>query len=555
MARNSFIILVALGIVTGVVFGADPALDLQVAAFFHDVSAQPEFRRFDWIIDVMRRVGPFVIAAAVAPAAVTLAMKLFWPQRPALISSRAALFLALSLALGPGLLVNGILKESWSRPRPGMVTEFGGGHTFRPWWDPRGSCQTNCSFVSGETSSAVWMTAPALLAPAPWRYAALGVAGLYAAAFAFIRMLAGGHFMSDVIFAAVFTGLVIWAVHGFLFRWRATRIDDRALDGRLNKLGGALTRVFTGAWSGRAARPDQAVEASAPRIMAIMDNIRGSLGALAGRPKYVSPPAGDAGAASFEPAWRRLGWQAALTVAAVAPLMVFLDIPLHRLAAGLPGWMVRGAFVVSNAGLSGWILVPTGVALVLLTLLSSPALDYMSRAVLAMVATRFGFVFVAVGLPGLVVTIVKRWIGRVRPSPAGPFAYEPFSWRPEYASFPSGHATTAFAALVAIGVLFPRLRPALWCYALAVAASRVMVSAHWPSDVIAGAVVGAFGAVLVREWFAVRRLGFHVGRDGAVRTMAAPSLQRIKRAAAGLLSLKVRNGVTAGADRRRSRSS
>jgi membrane-associated phospholipid phosphatase len=184
---------------------------------------------------------------------------MFWPKRPPLISSRAALFLIMSLALGPGLLVNAVLKESWARPRPGMVTEFGGDYVFKPWWDPRGMCDSNCSFVSGETSSAIWMTAPALLVPPPWRYAALGIAGVYAIAIAFMRMLVGGHFLSDVIFAAIFTGLVIWAVHGFLFRWSVTRMDDRAADSALEKLGGAVSRLFAGFAPSRDARPDKPV--------------------------------------------------------------------------------------------------------------------------------------------------------------------------------------------------------------------------------------------------------------------------------------------------------
>ncbi len=275
--------------------------------------------------------------------------------------------------------------------------------------------------------------------------------------------------------------------------------------------------------------------AAAARAAAILENIRGGLANLVRRPKYAPPPSRQ-GAAPFVPAWRRLRLQAVFAVAAVAIAMLFLDTPLHRVAAGLPEWVVDDAFVVTDFGLSGWILVPVGVPLVLMTLLSSSALDRMSRAVLAMVAVRLGFVFVAVGLPGLVSTIVKRWIGRVRPSDAGPFAYQPFSWRPEYASFPSGHSTTAFAALVAIGVIFPRLRPLLWIYALAIAASRVMVSAHYASDVIAGAAFGAFGAVLVHDWFAARRLGFCIGRDGAVHTMAGPSLGRIKRVAAKLIA-------------------
>jgi undecaprenyl-diphosphatase len=236
------------------------------------------------------------------------------------------------------------------------------------------------------------------------------------------------------------------------------------------------------------------------------------------------------------PAWRRLKVQAVLAVAAIALAMAFVDTPLHHIAAALPDWVVDDAFVVTDFGLSGWILIPVGVPLVLMALLASPALDTMSRAVCAMVAARLGFVFVAVGLPGLVVTIVKRWIGRVRPSDAGPFAYEPFSWRPDYASFPSGHTTTAFAALVAIGALYPRLRPMLWMYALAIGASRVMVSAHYPSDVIAGAAFGVLGALVVRDWFAVRRLGFRVGADGKVHAMAGPSLRRIKRVAARLIA-------------------
>jgi lipid A 4'-phosphatase len=259
VARTSLIMLVALGVLTGVVFAADPSLDMRVAFFFRDLWAQPEVRRFDRVIDTVRQIGPFVIVAVVAPAVVTVALKIFSPQRPAPTSTRAALFVVLTLALGPGLLVNGIFKEIWARPRPGMVIEFGGEHRFMPWWDPRGTCDSNCSFVSGETSSAVWMTAPAMLAPLSWRYAALGAAALYGLGFAFIRLLVGGHFLSDVIFAAIFMGLVIWAVHGFLFRWPATRMDENALNGRLEKLGRGAVRIFAAWMPSRGARPDKTI--------------------------------------------------------------------------------------------------------------------------------------------------------------------------------------------------------------------------------------------------------------------------------------------------------
>lgn len=257
MARTSFIVLASLGVLTGVIFAVDPSLDLQVALFFRGLAAQPGVRAFDQVIETVRQVGPLVIVAATVPAVAALVVKIFWPRRPTLISTGSALFLIVSLALGPGLLVNVVLKEGWARPRPGMVTEFGGDYRFMPWWDPRGACDSNCSFVSGETSSAVWMTAPAMLAPPPWRYVALAAAGFYGMAFAFIRMLAGGHFLSDVIFAAIFTGLVIWTVHGFLFRWRATRVEECALNAALEKLGRSVSRAFAAWVLSRGVRPDK----------------------------------------------------------------------------------------------------------------------------------------------------------------------------------------------------------------------------------------------------------------------------------------------------------
>jgi membrane-associated phospholipid phosphatase len=266
--------------------------------------------------------------------------------------------------------------------------------------------------------------------------------------------------------------------------------------------------------------------AVATRASAIRGNIRNAFAMLVRRPRAVP--------AAFGPTWRRLWIQGAIAAGAAALSMIFLDSRAFNFASGLPTWLVDIFFEITDFGLAGWILLPVGGLIIVIAILASPALDHMTRAVLAMVATRLGFVFIAVGLPGLLDTIVKRWIGRVRPSGRGPFAYEPFSWRPEFASFPSGHATTAFAALVAIGAIFPRARALLWAYALLIAASRIAVLAHYPSDVIAGAAVGAFGALWVRDWFAVRRLGFNVGSDGRVHAMPGPPWRRIKQVAGAL---------------------
>ena len=79
-------------------------------------------------------------------------------------------------------------------------------------------------------------------------------------------------------------------------------------------------------------------------------------------------------------------------------------------------------------------------------------------------------------MPGLFVTIVKRLIGRVRPSDRR--AVSPICrgrGGNEYASLPSGHSTTAFAAAVAIGALWPKARVPMWIYAAVIALSRVII--------------------------------------------------------------------------------
>ena len=184
---------------------------------------------------------------------------------------------------------------------------------------------------------------------------------------------------------------------------------------------------------------------------------------------------------------------------------------------------------ITDFGKSGWVLWPLGVLFLTLAALPS-ATTRISQAVMAAFMVRVGFVFLAVGAPGLFVTIVKRVIGRARPMVDGgphPFEFEPFSVA-AYASMPSGHATTAFSVLVALGTLWPRARTVLWIYALAIAASRIVVSAHYPSDVLAGAVVGTVGALMVRRWFALRRLSFSLAADGRVHAVSGAIGRRLR---------------------------
>ena len=108
-----------------------------------------------------------------------------------------------------------------------------------------------------------------------------------------------------------------------------------------------------------------------------------------------------------------------------------------------------------------------------------------------------------------------------------------FAGTEAYASFPSGHATTAFALAFAVSALWPQARLSMLVYALMICATRLVLLAHHPSDVVAGALIGVIGAMVVRYWFAARRLGFAIERDGAIVALPGPSLERLKRVARG----------------------
>jgi len=69
-----------------------------------------------------------------------------------------------------------------------------------------------------------------------------------------------------------------------------------------------------------------------------------------------------------------------------------------------------------------------------------------------------------------------------------------------------------------------------------IALSRVIIAAHYPSDVIAGACVGGFGALIIRNYFAARRLGFATAPDGTVYALPGPSLRRIASAFARIFT-------------------
>jgi len=238
MNRTGLVIALAVAAVVGVVLGIRPTLDLDLAALFFDPARGGFWRSFDPTYLRLRDASTWLAALIAAPAVLALVLKLVRPRRSLIIPGRAIVLMLVTLALAPGVVANLILKEHWGRPRPIDVAEFGGDEHFRPWWDPRGDCAKNCSFVAGEPSGAFWTLAPAAVVPPHWRALAYGGALVFGAAVGVLRMAAGAHFFSDVVFAGVFTFLVIWLTHGWLYRWPRTRIADQAVERALERLRG-----------------------------------------------------------------------------------------------------------------------------------------------------------------------------------------------------------------------------------------------------------------------------------------------------------------------------
>ena len=239
---------VALGVavVVGVIFGLYPQLDLDISTLFYDPNTHAwKADGVPWVAHA-RDAARWLIALIAAPAGFAAVGKLMLPRARMLIGGRAALFLLVSLALGPGVIANTILKDHWGRYRPYYLTEFGGtDQPFTAWWNPRGPCVGNCSFIAGEPSGAFWTLAPAALAPPQWRALAYGAALAFGAAIGLLRMAGGAHFFTDVAFAGVFMFLLAWTLHGLIYRWRPTRLTDKAVERVLAWPGEALLAVFT----------------------------------------------------------------------------------------------------------------------------------------------------------------------------------------------------------------------------------------------------------------------------------------------------------------------
>jgi len=230
MNRTGLFIALGAAALFTLIYALFPQLDLAAARLFYDPATKTFPASFNRTLEFLRQAAMVMAWLFAAPAIVAFFVKLIWPHRPLLISGRKMVFILFTIAMSAGILTNAIFKQNWGRPRPAATADFNGRWEFKPWWDSSGACPRNCSFFSGEAATAFWTYAPASLAPATIRPVAYVAATAFGTATGLLRMMFGGHYLSDVIVAGIVAFLVIWLTHGLLFRWGATRFSDENID-------------------------------------------------------------------------------------------------------------------------------------------------------------------------------------------------------------------------------------------------------------------------------------------------------------------------------------
>jgi lipid A 4'-phosphatase len=209
------LVLACLGVTVTLLFAVTP-LDIEAARIFYstDVSDQwPLAAKLPW--SVLYRLAPWITASLVLIGLAGLiaglaCRRVAWRWQ--------AVFVLLSVLLGPGLIINGIFKDHWERPRPRDIVEFGGPmpYVIAPM---RG--QGGASFPCGHCSVGflyglgwwIWRGRRPY-----WARASLAAGLLAGAALGLGRMAAGGHFLSDVVWSALLALGLAHALYYYVLR-------------------------------------------------------------------------------------------------------------------------------------------------------------------------------------------------------------------------------------------------------------------------------------------------------------------------------------------------
>ncbi|HTW50710.1 MAG TPA: phosphatase PAP2 family protein [Stellaceae bacterium] len=411
-----------------------PQVDLFVSGIFYDPVHGFTLASWPPLQDFTKSIK--WVAWAILLVVLTGTAWLWFAGRPLWRFDRNALiFLVAALAIGPGILVNTVLKDHWGRARPYQIEAFGGERQFTPAPLPADQCKRNCSFVSGHAALGFSLVMFAFLAPAGRkRNIALAVALSFGALVGLARIAAGHHFLSDVVDA----GLLVVGATWLLYWWLVLRDGATPIIGAIDRLGDTPT--------GR-------------RILWVAVFVLAEFVAIVWVDRPIADFFHDDG----------------------GPLQPFF-VKVQWFGLGYPYLVASGlAFALLRWGGELEKLRPHGETM--RRLASIPGFIFVAVATSGLVAD-------------LLKIVVGRTRPKLL-FDGGAYDFTWFGFRADHWSFPSGHATTAAALMAALWCLWPR--PVWLYVALAalVAASRVITGQHYLSDVVAGAAVGVVVTRLV----------------------------------------------------------
>jgi PAP2 superfamily. len=205
---------------------------------------------------------------------------------------------------------------------------------------------------------------------------------------------------------------------------------------------------------------------------------------------------------------------AILFSAALAPL----DPALSAAARALPPSLVAASAAITDFGTFSWMIYGSALVAVLGLAVSRLATD----PVLAVRATRVMrlavYFLLSTGAASALVHLLKALVGRARPeliAELGAYSLTPLTGDVLFESFPSGHSAAAGAFFGAMALLLPRYAVLFLLGALTIGVTRVVVGAHYPSDVAAGLHLGGWAALAAATLLA--RAGWLFRLDGGVR--------------------------------------